>query len=307
MSVGTADFLQSEKVKEKRVVITGASGGIGAEIAYTFAKHGAGHVDLVARNVDKLNVVAAKVREIAVNNALSIEIHICDLGSVKQLEKLVKDLTSEEKPPIDYLVLNAAVMDGNIAVSSEGIENSVAVNHVHPWYITSQLAKKVRESILYVGAGAYKLATVDKEDPEILNKQLNAWNRYCNAKKLMHIGFFEQVRKLKETAQADEKFESSFNPRLVIVHPGVVSTELGRQWGFLYSIVSLFFLTAQASSEFCFKAAIDGEDNQYYLYASKGQLTPQDPTSYTDASDPELGKWLGEWTEKKIEAALKTQ
>ena len=52
-------------MKNKVVIITGASSGIGEACAIEFANKGA-NIVIAARNMDKLNVVADKIRKLGV-------------------------------------------------------------------------------------------------------------------------------------------------------------------------------------------------------------------------------------------------
>jgi len=53
------------KLSGKKILITGASQGLGREMALRFAREGAAGLSLVARHVDELNNVRDRVRKIA--------------------------------------------------------------------------------------------------------------------------------------------------------------------------------------------------------------------------------------------------
>ncbi|MDO3606389.1 SDR family NAD(P)-dependent oxidoreductase [Ralstonia pseudosolanacearum] len=82
-------------------LITGASSGIGAIYARRFAARGHNLI-LVARSTDRLNALAAKLREA---HAVSVEVITADLTDSLGLEPVLKRLRAE--PPIDILVNNA--------------------------------------------------------------------------------------------------------------------------------------------------------------------------------------------------------
>jgi short-subunit dehydrogenase len=87
-------------VRNKRVLITGASSGIGEAVAKRVAKDG-GIAILVARSEEKLKAVRAQI-EAAGGRA---EHFLCDLSDPAQIETLLETLADE--PPIDVLVNNA--------------------------------------------------------------------------------------------------------------------------------------------------------------------------------------------------------
>lgn len=102
------------------IVITGASSGIGEALAYEYAKRGGHHLFLCGRNVDRLNAVAVKCR---------------DLGAVVDAEPL--DVSEEnptrdwlrrceEKAPLDLVYSNAGVATGK--ETEANVRRAFAVN-----------------------------------------------------------------------------------------------------------------------------------------------------------------------------------
>src|SRR5882724_1003675 len=89
-------------VTERVTLITGASAGIGTELARVFASHGH-RVALVARRVDRLNALAGEIT--AAGHAAPIVIP-CDLTQSDAGEKIAEAL-SAAGAEIEYLVNNA--------------------------------------------------------------------------------------------------------------------------------------------------------------------------------------------------------
>src|SRR5664279_4100899 len=89
-------------VTERVTLITGASAGIGAELARVFAAHGH-RVALVARRGDRLTKLAAEI--VAAGGAAPIVI-VCDLEQVDAGDKIAAALVAEGVE-IEYLVNNA--------------------------------------------------------------------------------------------------------------------------------------------------------------------------------------------------------
>jgi len=90
----------SRGVCDKRVLITGASSGIGEAVARAVA-HSGGIPLLVARNEDKLRAVCAHIE--AEGGRASF--FVCDLNDPLQVDALIAKLRAE--PPIEVLVNNA--------------------------------------------------------------------------------------------------------------------------------------------------------------------------------------------------------
>src|SRR3954464_919680 len=86
-------------MKDKVIVITGASAGIGAALAELAAKRGAKGVVLAARRMDELSVLADRIGP----QALAV---ITDVTRRSDLEA-VRDRTLERFGQLDVLVNNA--------------------------------------------------------------------------------------------------------------------------------------------------------------------------------------------------------
>lgn len=87
------------------VLITGASSGIGEELAKIFAAHGYDLV-LVARSEDKLEALADTL---AAEHAVAISVRPADLSRKGAAAKLARGLQREGQP-VDILVNNAGVL-----------------------------------------------------------------------------------------------------------------------------------------------------------------------------------------------------
>jgi NAD(P)-dependent dehydrogenase (short-subunit alcohol dehydrogenase family) len=90
-------------LKGKRVLITGASKGIGAAAAEAFAEEGA-HVRLAARNGDAMDALAKKLRA---EHGVEVSAHTVDLRKPDDLARLAK-----EAADVDILVNNAGDIPG---------------------------------------------------------------------------------------------------------------------------------------------------------------------------------------------------
>lgn len=96
----------------KKVLVTGASKGIGLATARAFAREGAGHLHLVARNGEAL---AAAKREVEGRWGAQASIHLLDLSDGANIPRL-----AEAAGDIDILVNNAgAIPSGSIEIVDE--------------------------------------------------------------------------------------------------------------------------------------------------------------------------------------------
>ena len=92
----------------KNILITGASQGLGREMALRFAREGAAALSLVARHADKLNAVRDEVLEIAPKiEIVTIE---ADVSKSRDIERIVATTLAQFKGRLDVLVNNASTI-----------------------------------------------------------------------------------------------------------------------------------------------------------------------------------------------------
>ncbi|KAJ8366525.1 hypothetical protein AAFF_G00350940 [Aldrovandia affinis] len=109
------DTFVPESLRGARVLVTGASTGIGEQMAYHYARFGA-QLAITARRGDVLREVAERCLELGAQRALYIP---ADMGVTSDPEKVVK-FAVEELGGLDYLVLNHigptpfAMWDGDV-------------------------------------------------------------------------------------------------------------------------------------------------------------------------------------------------
>jgi NAD(P)-dependent dehydrogenase (short-subunit alcohol dehydrogenase family) len=91
----------SSSIGDKKVLITGASSGIGLETALKIGEAG-GEVLLVSRTREKLEEVAKQVEE----RGGTAHVHPCDLSDLDDIDRLAKEIL-DEHGGVDVLVNNA--------------------------------------------------------------------------------------------------------------------------------------------------------------------------------------------------------
>jgi len=125
-----------------RVLITGASAGIGAELARVFAKHGH-KLALVARNQAKLKALAVELKSEFGTDAIVIP---ADLSAAKGVTALVAAL-DKRKAEIDILVNNAGVLEVGpfCDTPTEDLMNLVSLNVAAVTQLTSLLLPRMVE------------------------------------------------------------------------------------------------------------------------------------------------------------------
>ena len=120
--------------KNKTVVITGGSKGIGLEITKTFLKHQA-NVIILARNKPKRKIQSKG------NAGYFIE---CDIRNTESIDSALKDIASKYKS-IDVLINNAggAPMADSLTASPKFHEAIIDLNLTAPLNLSQKIAKKM--------------------------------------------------------------------------------------------------------------------------------------------------------------------
>ena len=121
-------------LKNKKALVTGASGGIGKEIAKVLNSHGA-EVCLSGRNVDELEIL---------KSSLKGENHLvkADLLNSKDIPMLIEE-TEEKMGQIDILVNNAGITKDNIflRMSDKEWDDVMALNLTSVFKISNLAVK----------------------------------------------------------------------------------------------------------------------------------------------------------------------
>ncbi len=109
----------------RTALVTGASSGIGKELAVCFAKNGFNLV-LVARSPDKLKVLAEKLET---DHGIAAWVVPADLAKPGSAEKLAKEMI-KQKRPIDALVNCAGILEHNFffRISAERHQELIDLN-----------------------------------------------------------------------------------------------------------------------------------------------------------------------------------
>jgi NAD(P)-dependent dehydrogenase (short-subunit alcohol dehydrogenase family) len=96
------------KLSGKNILITGASQGLGREMALRFAREGAAGLSIVARHAGKLAAVRDEVRKIAPQiDVVAIE---ADVSKPRDIERIVATTLAHFKGTLDVLVNNASTI-----------------------------------------------------------------------------------------------------------------------------------------------------------------------------------------------------
>ncbi|MBL8764776.1 MAG: SDR family NAD(P)-dependent oxidoreductase [Phycisphaerae bacterium] len=153
----------------KTCLITGATAGIGAAAALELARRGA-RVVIVGRSGERCGATAASIRERAGNP--EVEFLVADLSSQREVRRLAEQFRARHDR-LDVLINNAGALFALRRTSADGIEMTLALNHLAGFLLTNLLLDVLRRSaparIVNVSSDAHKdVGGFDFDDPQAL-------------------------------------------------------------------------------------------------------------------------------------------
>ena len=204
-------------VKNKNILITGATSGIGRSTAIALSSMGA-RVIFIARNKDKAEVLLKELNCNTENKAAYI---IADLSSQDEVKSAAKEYLNMNIS-LDILINNAGLINLKRRETVDGFEETFAVNHLAYFSLTNILIDKIKESksarIINISSGAHQFVSRLNFDDLQSEKNYKPFKVYSYSK-LANILF---TRKLSEVLKND-------NITVNCLHPGVVATGFASQ------------------------------------------------------------------------------
>jgi len=199
-------------MRDKTVVITGATNGIGLEAAVALARDGA-RVVMVGRNPEKTAAAVADVRKRSGSDA--VESLLCDFSSQESIRKLAVDLRAR-CARIDVLVNNAGTVHARRTLTAERIESTFAVNHLGYFLLTNLLTELLVKSaparVVNVASVAHYRGTLDFDDLGF-ERGYQVMKAYARSKLANVLFTRELARRLSGTGVT-----------VNALHPGTVAT-----------------------------------------------------------------------------------
>ena len=139
-------------LRKKKILITGATGDIGSEISFLFAKNNA-ELLLAGKDKKKLTNLRSKILK---SYKTKINIYSFDIGKHEETKSAFKDIFSKNKN-IDVLVNNAGILkEGLIGMISEkDIKNTIGTNLIGPInliQLVNKIMNKKNSSIINISS-----------------------------------------------------------------------------------------------------------------------------------------------------------
>ncbi len=247
-------------IRDKKVLVTGATSGIGLASAIELARMGA-DVVLVGRDPNR----SASARDqVASAAGKEVSFLLCDFSSQKSIRALAKDFL-ERHDRLDVLINNAGGVNKTRRVTEDGIEATFAVNHLGYFLLTNLLLERIVKSaparIVTVASVGHRRGTMDFDDLGF-ERGYSIMGAYARSK-LANVLFASELgRRLTGTGVTSNS-----------LHPGAVDTNI---WsgapGWAKPIISVllkpFFLSAEEGGQTIVQLAaspeLDGVTGRYF-------------------------------------------
>lgn len=195
-------------VKNKNILITGASSGLGQHIAERFAQEGA-NVIICARRLERLSALAADLKARFNVNVYTFALDVNDRAAVKDM---IKDLENQQVK-VDVLINNAGVGDSKrfLDYTDDDWDKIVNTNLKAPWQCSQEVVQHMirlnkKGSIIHITS--------------ILSESVNLGvSPYCASK--------AGLRHLTETMAVEL---ARFGINVNAVAPGYMITEINQDY-----------------------------------------------------------------------------
>ena len=199
----------------KICIVTGANSGIGKETALGLAQMGA-RVVMVCRNAEKGKAALEEIRR--ESGSSQVDLLIADMSSQASVRALAEEIR-QKYPRLDVLVNNAGGGAPARQLSADGIEMTLATNHLGPALLTLLLLDLLKASapsrIVNVSSSEAQHARLDMNDLQFERRKNRGVASYRQSKLLMNTFTFELARRLAETGVTAN-----------CLHPGAVATNI---------------------------------------------------------------------------------
>lgn len=249
---------------DKVVLITGGTGGIGQAIAIGLARLG-GTIVIVGRDKVRGQAALADIRHRSGNP--SVELMLADLSSQQDIRKLASEFRARYGR-LDVLVNNVGGLYGKRWETVDGIEFTLAINHLCPFLLTHLLLPLLQTTapsrIVNVNSEGHRGADTVDFDSFQATRWKKGFRMYCQSKLANLLFSYELSRQLSGTGIT-----------VNAVHPGIVDTQLFQRFvteksflpGFL-SKIAVFLVKQVAQRMMRFDSAETAAECPVYLASS---------------------------------------
>jgi len=214
----TDEVLEGVDLSGQRILVTGASTGLGQETARALSAHGA-DVVMTARTAERGKAALEAVRAAAAPGA-SVELAEVDLASLASVRACTARLLADGRP-LNVLIANAGVMACPQGTTTDGFETQFGTNHLGHFAFVNELVPLLVDSaparIVLLSSHGHRFSDVDLDDPHFERTEYDPLIAYGRSKTANVLFAVELDRRLRDRGV-----------RATALHPGMIMTDLGR-------------------------------------------------------------------------------
>lgn len=246
----------------KTCVVTGGTSGIGEITARELARQRA-RVIVVGRSPERCAATIGRIRD--ETGSTAVESIVADLSSRAEVRRAADEIRGR-CDRLDVLINNAGAMFLERRESVDGIEMTLALNHLSYFLLTNELLGRLRASaparIVNVASDAHNGATIPFDDLEG-RARYSGWRAYQRSKLANILFTYELARRLEGTGVTANA-----------LHPGFVRTRFFQDFtgwiGFLMKFgASLVAITPEEGARTTIHLAtspeVEGVSGRYYV------------------------------------------
>lgn len=183
-------------MKDKIVLITGGTGGIGKQTAIALAKLGA-QVIVTGRDRARGEAGVLDIQRASGNG--NVELLLADLSTQDGVHSLA-DQFKRRYPRLDVLINNAGLLEQERRVTVDGLEADFAVNVIAPFLLTHLLLDVLKASaparVVNVSGGMGMWGKIDLENLQA-EKSFRGLETYSQTKTVMMALAYEFARRIE--------------------------------------------------------------------------------------------------------------
>src|SRR5215210_2291518 len=203
----------------KTALITGGTSGIGKATAVALAAMGA-DVVVVGRNQERGEAAVKEIK--GQSHSESVELMLADLSAQDEVRRLAEAFL-ERHDRLDVLANNAGLVQSKRTETPDGIETTLAINHLAPFLLTNLLLDRLKQSapsrVITVSSEAQRWGNMDFDD-------LQSRRNYRG----MPVYGMTKLANIMFTYKLAERLEGS-GVTANCFHPGAVNTNFGQNNG----------------------------------------------------------------------------
>jgi NAD(P)-dependent dehydrogenase (short-subunit alcohol dehydrogenase family) len=200
-------------MKNKAILITGGTGGIGKQTAIGLAKVGA-HVIVTGRDKVRGESAVKEIKQASGNK--HIDLLLADLSVQAEVRKLADEVKTNYSK-LDVLINNAGLLESKRRTTKDGLEAHFAVNVVAPYLLTLELLPLLKSgspSRVINLTGGISTGNIDLQNLQA-EKSFLGLVTYSHSKRVMEAMSLEMAKRLNGSGVS-----------IIVAYPGSAGTAM---------------------------------------------------------------------------------